>query len=276
MSYEEDYLKDQQQYEYNKMLEEADNAVAVAVGATALSCAVPIPLADAAMLITEQVILMAKICSIFKINVKKDGLKALATAALGAGGATVVGKTIATSLLKMIPGAGTIAGAAISAGTAGVVTLAMGKAFIEVCKASKMGLLSENEITSSKGVNMLKRAFKEQLKKDEVKADSNTNAGGKNESYAGTSGLFLTPLAVKNYASDAEPSGVIKELERRSAPDALLIEIYGKVLEGKVTVDLYCKLDGQEGVYKIVKMGHDGNLTERSVGQATKFTLKKI
>lgn len=158
-------FRDELKYlELKSMLEKADNAVAVAVGTSTLTCAVPIPLADAAMLVTEQVLLMAKICEIFKIDIKKDGLKALVTAALSAGGATVVGKTVATSLLKLIPGAGTAAGIAISAGTAGVVTLAMGKAFIEVCKAAKMGKLSESEITSSKGVNLLKKAFREQLK----------------------------------------------------------------------------------------------------------------
>lgn len=155
--------------ELREMLEKADNAVAVAVGTTALTGAVPVPFADAPLLIAQQVALMTTICGIFHINIKKDGLKALATAALGAGGATIVGKTLATNLLKFIPGAGTVAGGVVSAGTAGVVTLAMGKAFIEVCKAAKMGKLSENEITSSKGVNMLKDAFKDQLKKSKKK-----------------------------------------------------------------------------------------------------------
>jgi uncharacterized protein (DUF697 family) len=152
-----------------EMIEQAENAVAVAVGTTAVTGAIPIPFADAPLLIAQQVALMATICGIFKIDIKKDGLTALATAALGAGGAAVVGKTLATNLLKLIPVAGTVAGGAVSAGTAGVVTLALGKAFIEVCKAAKMGKLNENEITSSKGVNMLKDAFKEQLKKSKKK-----------------------------------------------------------------------------------------------------------
>ncbi|MDE7245490.1 MAG: DUF697 domain-containing protein [Oscillospiraceae bacterium] len=160
-------FEDQMKYlELQEMLEKADNAVAVAVAATAATCTVPIPFADAPMLVAEQVALMATICGIFKINIEKDGLKALATAALGASGATVFGKMIATNLLKLVPVAGTVAGGAVSAGTAGVITLALGKAFIEVCKAAKMGKLSENEITSSKGVNMLKSSFKEQLKKN--------------------------------------------------------------------------------------------------------------
>ena len=82
---------------------------------------------------------MTTICGIFKINIKKDGLKALAMAALSAGGATLAGKTIASNLPKLVPGIGSVAGGVISAGTAGVVTFAMGKAFIEVCKAVKMG-----------------------------------------------------------------------------------------------------------------------------------------
>lgn len=146
--------------------EKAENAVAVAVAATAVTGAVPIPFADAPLLIAEQVTLMATICGIYGIDVRKDGLKMLATTALGAGGAAIVGKTVATNLLKLIPGAGTVAGGAISAGTAGLVTLAMGKAFIEVCKMVKIGKLSEADILSSKGKNIMKEQFKDQLKKN--------------------------------------------------------------------------------------------------------------
>ncbi|MCB6501499.1 DUF697 domain-containing protein [Colidextribacter sp. 210702-DFI.3.9] len=151
--------------ELKQMIEKADNAVAVAVATTATTCAVPIPFADAPMLVAQQVVLMSTICGVFEINIKKDGLKALAMAALSAGGATLVGKTIASNLPKLIPGLGSIAGGVISAGTAGVITLAMGKAFIEVCKAVRMGKLSEADVTSSKGVDMLKKGFKEQLRK---------------------------------------------------------------------------------------------------------------
>lgn len=147
--------------------EKAENAVAVAVAATAATGAIPIPFADAPIMIGEQVTLMATICGIYGINIGKDGLKMLATAAIGAGGAAIVGKTLATNLLKLIPGAGTVAGGVISAGTAGVVTLAMGKAFIEVCKMVKLGKLSEADVTSAKGTAIMKDKFKEQLKKNQ-------------------------------------------------------------------------------------------------------------
>lgn len=152
-----------------EMNEKADNAVAIAVAATATTGAVPIPFADAPMLIAEQVALMATICGIYGIDVGKDGLKMLATTVIGAGGATIVGKTVASNLFKLIPVAGSVLGGAISAGTAGVVTLAMGKAFIEVCKMVKLGKLNQSDMVSSKGAEIMKDMFKEQIKLNKKK-----------------------------------------------------------------------------------------------------------
>lgn len=165
MSYEDDFIKDQQKYEYTQMIEKADNAVMAAVAATTATGAIPIPFADAPLLIAEQVSMMVAINAIFKINVEKDALKSLVMAALGVGGATIVGKTIATNLIKLIPGAGTIMGGAASAGTAGVITLALGKAYIQVCKAIKMGELDQNDLTKQAGIERLKKEFKEQMAK---------------------------------------------------------------------------------------------------------------
>lgn len=151
--------------ELTELNEKAENAVAVAVAATTATGAIPIPFADAPLLIGEQVTLMATICGIYGMDVSKDGLKMLATAAIGAGGATIVGKTLATNLMKMVPVAGTAIGGAVSAGTAGLVTLAMGKAFIEVCKMVKLGKLSEEDLMSKKGASIMKEQFKDQMKK---------------------------------------------------------------------------------------------------------------
>ena len=156
--------EDLKELELTAMNERVENAVATAVATTAATGAIPIPFADAPALVAQQVALMASICKIYGIDVKKDGLKMLATAAISTSGATVIGKTIATNLLKFIPGAGTLAGGAISAGTAGVVTLAMGKAFIEVCKMVKLGKLSEADMTSKAGIDALKENFKAQIK----------------------------------------------------------------------------------------------------------------
>lgn len=165
-SYEDDLIADLQGYEYKQMIEKADNVVLGFVAATGATGAIPIPFADAPLLIGEQVAMMAAINAVFKMDVGKDVLKSLATAAIGVGGATVVGKTIAANLLKLIPGAGSVAGGAISAATAGLITLALGKAYIQVCKAIKMGKLNQDDLTKKAGADALKKAFKEQLKKN--------------------------------------------------------------------------------------------------------------
>lgn len=170
-AYEDDFLNSLQDLEYKKMLEKADDIVLGFVASTGVTGAVPIPFADAPLLITQQVAMMVAINSVFKINVKKDALRSLAVAALGVGGATVVGKTVATNLIKLIPGAGSVVGGAISAGTAGAITLALGKAYIQICKKIKMGKLDPSALTKKEGRDALKEAFKEQLKKAKSETD---------------------------------------------------------------------------------------------------------
>lgn len=169
VDYEDDFLSDIQEYEYKEMIEKANNIVLGFTASTSATGAIPIPFADAPLLIGQQVAMMAAINGVFKFDVSKDGLKSLATAALGVGGATVLGKTVVSNLLKLVPGVGTVAGGAISAGTAGVITLALGKAYIEVCKAIKMGKLNQDDLTKKAGMDMLKKAFKEQVKDSKKK-----------------------------------------------------------------------------------------------------------
>ncbi|GHS94377.1 hypothetical protein AGMMS50276_06900 [Synergistales bacterium] len=164
--YEEDFRSDLRSFEYKEMIEKADNVVLASVAATGATGAIPIPFADAPLLIAEQVTMMVAINAIFGFNISKDTLKSLVTAAIGVSGATVIGKTIVANLLKLIPGVGSIAGGAISAATAGLITLALGKAYIWVCVAIKMGKLSEDDLTKKIGIETLKLAFKEQIKKN--------------------------------------------------------------------------------------------------------------
>lgn len=164
--YEDDFLEDIQEYEYQEMFEKANNIVLGFVASTTATGAVPLPFADAPLLIGQQVAMMVAINSVFGFDIDRNALASLATAAIGVGGATVIGKTVAANLLKLIPGAGSVAGGAISAGTVGVITLALGKAYIEVCKAIKMGKLDQSDLTKKAGMDMLKKSFKEQIKKN--------------------------------------------------------------------------------------------------------------
>jgi uncharacterized protein (DUF697 family) len=164
--YEDDLMSDLQGFAYKKMLERADNVVLGFVAATGATGAILIPFADAPLLIGEQVAMMVAINAIFKFNVSKDALKSLAVAAIGVGGAAMVGKTIVANALKFIPGVGSVVGGAISAATAGLITLALGKAYIQVCQAIKMGKLNQDDLTKKAGIDALKAAFKEQIKKN--------------------------------------------------------------------------------------------------------------
>ena len=164
--YEDDFLEDIQEYEYQEMFEKANNIVLGFTATTGATGAVPLPFADAPLLIGQQVAMMMAINGVFEFDIDRDALASLATAVIGVGGATVIGKTVVSNLLKFIPGVGTVAGGAISAGTAGIITLALGKAYIEVCKAIKMGKLDQSDLSRQAGKDMLKKAFREQMKQN--------------------------------------------------------------------------------------------------------------
>ena len=72
-------------------------------------------------------------------------------------------------LIKLIPGAGTIMGGAAAAGTAAALTLALGKAYIGICKAIKMGRLDLNELSQKKGREAFKQAFRDEMKQKKQK-----------------------------------------------------------------------------------------------------------
>ena len=137
-----------------------NKVIAASATSAAAVCAVPIPLADAVMLVAVQTAMMAAIARIFKINIKKGGLKALVFAVLGAGGAVQIGRMAVGSLLKFIPAKGSIVGGIVSATTASAITFGMGKAFMEICKSVKAGDLSPDDITSKKGKDRFRTHFK--------------------------------------------------------------------------------------------------------------------
>jgi uncharacterized protein (DUF697 family) len=141
-------------------IEKAERTVSIAAAAAAATGAVPIPFADAPLLIGEQVAMMAAIAKIFKINIQEDGLKTLAAAALGVGGATVVGKTVVSNIMKFIPGIGWFIGGVISGATAGAITNWVGMAFIELCKTIRIGKLDEESLTSKEGLATFLSYFK--------------------------------------------------------------------------------------------------------------------
>lgn len=107
----------------------ASVAAAMGVGAA------PIPFADAALLVPIQVGMIAGVTATYGLDLSEGFLSTVVASALGSTAATFTGRAVVTGLLKLIPGAGSIAGGVIAAATAGAMTTALGEAYIAALHA---------------------------------------------------------------------------------------------------------------------------------------------
>ncbi len=108
--------------------ERAHRCVWSSAAAAATAGATPIPFADAAVLVPIQVRMLAQISKIFGLHVTKSFVTRL-VGLLGPA-TTATGRAIVAGLLKLVPGAGTVLGGAISAATAAAITATLGEAYI--------------------------------------------------------------------------------------------------------------------------------------------------
>lgn len=142
----------------------AQAAVATATAAAFGEGFSPIPFSDCALLIPTQVAMVASITAIFGLDINKSIITAFVSSTLGAGGATIVGKTIVSNLLKLIPGAGTLVGGSISGATAGLLTTALGEAYIILMEAVYKGELQSSDLNTDAGKAKMKELFKGRMK----------------------------------------------------------------------------------------------------------------
>ena len=142
----------------------ASKVVATAALAATGQGAAPVPFADAAMLIPTQVGMIASITVIFGFDVNKSVITALLSSTIGSGGATLLGRAVVANILKLIPAAGSVAGGAISAGTAGIITVALGSAYIAFMELVYKGEVDIEDLSSKKGKDTIENIFKENLK----------------------------------------------------------------------------------------------------------------
>ena len=129
----------------------------------------PIPFSDAALLVPTQVGMIAGITVIFGMDVSKSFLTSFVTATLGSAGATVLGKTIVSNLLKLIPGVGTVTGGMISGTTAGLLTTALGEAYVLIMEKIFTGEISKESLYTEEGQDTMKKLFRAELKKKRTK-----------------------------------------------------------------------------------------------------------
>lgn len=97
--------------------------------------AMPVPFADAAMLVPMQVAMVAGITATYGLSFSEGFLSTLVASMVGGTAATLTGRAIVGGLLKLIPGVGSVVGGAISAATAAAVTSAFGEAYIATLDA---------------------------------------------------------------------------------------------------------------------------------------------
>lgn len=148
----------------------AQAVVASSAVAAAATGAVPIPFSDAAVLVPEQIAMIGGITAIFGVPMDQGTVMAIISATIGTAGTTVLGKTIAANLIKLIPAVGSVVGGVISAATAAALTAALGEAYIAIMVMVCKGDLSVTDLKSEKGKAEITRIFTEQLK---VKRDKN-------------------------------------------------------------------------------------------------------
>lgn len=106
---------------------------------------IPIPFADAALLIPTQVTMLARISIIFGMKMEKGILTTIVTSLLGCTGTTIAGKGIA-NWIKTVPGIGTALGGVISGGTAYALTMALGSSYIALMVKMANGEVSISDL----------------------------------------------------------------------------------------------------------------------------------
>lgn len=118
-----------------------------AAAAAATAGAVPIPFSDAIVLAPIQIGMIAGISCVFGLDLDDGFLKTIVCSAAGVTGATFLGKSIVTNLIKCIPVAGSIVGGVISAGTAATLTTLLGEAYyrgLAYLKQNNMEMSAKN------------------------------------------------------------------------------------------------------------------------------------
>lgn len=109
--------------------------------------------------------MIASITAIFGYDVNKSVITALVSSTIGTGGATVLGKTAVANILKLFPGAGTVVGSTISAGTASLITIALGEAYIALLALVFEGKFALDKLNTEEGKELMSKLFKESLSK---------------------------------------------------------------------------------------------------------------
>lgn len=124
---------------------------------------VPIPLADATLLVPMQITMLAHISSIFGLSLDKAQIVSIVAGIGGTGGATYFGKFFVSSAFKFIPGIGSIASGMISGTTAGVLTIGLAYSYIEVLRQVAIAEIDGRDMKLKEIQALMNKSLSEQL-----------------------------------------------------------------------------------------------------------------
>lgn len=125
----------------------------------------PIPFSDAAILAPLQVGMIAHITTIFGVKIERALMTSIVSSLGGITGATFLGRTVVSNLLKLIPGAGTVVGGLISGSTASIITTGLAFSYIEVMKVVARNEYEGRMTNNEEIAKMMKSELEKQLRK---------------------------------------------------------------------------------------------------------------
>ncbi len=150
-------LEAAQRIDFERKRRRARIIIRGASAAAASTCAVPLPVADSAALFPVQMGMLAGISAAYGVPTPSGRLASAFGSIILASGAATVGRYVAGSVLKLVPGIGSITGYAIKASVASSVTLAMGYGWMSVNE--RLVRMSEEEAARFLSSDAVKDAF---------------------------------------------------------------------------------------------------------------------
>ncbi|MFD1440897.1 YcjF family protein [Lacticaseibacillus hegangensis] len=121
---------------------------------------VPIPVADAPIMMAAQSTMLSKITAIYGVDPKSNQIETAIAGALGVLAAVSAGKTAVTSVFKAYVGIGTLVGGLISGSVGGALTAALGHAYMQLMALVVTGKVDLSSLSSSELTDMLTSLIK--------------------------------------------------------------------------------------------------------------------
>ncbi len=122
--------------------EEVRKIIKQSVVAAAAATATPIPFADSALLVSNELAMMARILKVYNLGNLSSAFEKMGLGSVLCGLLTKCGRALAGNLIKLIPGVGSILGATINAAVASSITWTLGIAISRTCEMAWEKLLS--------------------------------------------------------------------------------------------------------------------------------------